>query len=141
MTKKIVITYGCWGVGKTYYANKFIEKNPNYKLLSADLDIDKLITVDQLRKAIVSKKIKIADINNLERGNLIDALYKVVSRDKIIQPTFLIQHPIDLSPLARRNDKNPEIVDRFQLIINTWEIINAYSELVDPVDQNERFNS
>ena len=105
------------------------------------IDIDKLKTVAQLRKAIIAKKIKIDDIEKLARGNLIDALYKAVSRDKIIQPTFLIQHPIDLSPLARRNDKNPDIVDRFQLIINTWEIINAYSELIDPIDQNERFSS
>jgi len=105
------------------------------------IDIDKFKTAADLKEEIKSKKIKIEDvnINKLERGNLIDALYKVVSRDKIIQPTFLTQHPIDLSPLARRNDKNPEIVDRFQLIVNTWEIINAYSELVDPVDQERRF--
>jgi len=90
---------------------------------------------------IKKKKIEIEDLNKLERGNLIDALYKAVSRGKIIQPTFLINHPLDLSPLARRNDKNPEIVDRFQLIVNGWEIINAYSELIDPLDQKERFDS
>lgn len=53
MTKKIVITYGCWGVGKTYFANKFIEKNPNYKLLSADLDIDKLIEEIKQHKYVI----------------------------------------------------------------------------------------
>jgi len=105
------------------------------------IDIDKFDTADKLRQEIKKKKIKIEDIEKLERGNLIDALYKAVSRDKIIQPTFLISHPLDLSPLARRNDKNPEIVDRFQLIVNTWEIINAYSELVDPVDQAKRFEN
>lgn len=103
------------------------------------IDIDKCKTAADLRKKIKAKKIEIEDIEKLERGNLIDALYKTVSRDKIIQPTFLINHPIDLSPLARSNDDNPDIVDRFQLIINTWEIINAYSELVDPVDQAQRF--
>lgn len=105
------------------------------------IDIDKFATADKLRAEIKKKKIAIENIAKLERGNLIDELYKTVSRDKIIQPTFLISHPLDLSPLARRNDKNPGIVDRFQLIVNTWEIINAYSELVDPVDQAERFES
>jgi len=98
-----------------------------------------LTTVEALRKEIKAKKINLEDLNRLEQGNLIDALYKIVWRDKIIQPTFLISHPIDLSPLARRNDKNPNIVDRFQLVVNGWEIVNAYSELVDPVDQKERF--
>ncbi|MAF13317.1 MAG: lysine--tRNA ligase [Parcubacteria group bacterium] len=103
------------------------------------IDIDKIKSVDELRKQITKKKIKIDDINKLERGNLIDALYKTVSQDKIIQPTFLTSHPIDVSPLARRNDDNPDIVDRFQLVVNGWEIVNAYSELIDPVDQAQRF--
>ncbi|MBI3290709.1 lysine--tRNA ligase [Candidatus Falkowbacteria bacterium] len=104
------------------------------------IDIDKLKSVKDLQTEIKKKKIKIEGMEKLERGNLIDALYKEVSRSKIIQPTFVINHPIDVSPLARRNDKNPQIVDRFQLIVNTWEIVNAYSELIDPVDQKQRFN-
>lgn len=103
------------------------------------IDINEFKITKKLRQAIQAKKIKIEDINKLERGNLIDALYRAVSRDKIIQPTFLIGHPIELSPLARRNDKNPDVVDRFQLIVNTWEIVNAYSELVDPIEQKQRF--
>ncbi|MDF2905446.1 MAG: lysyl-tRNA synthetase [Herbinix sp.] len=78
------------------------------------------------------------DLQLLGRGNLIDLLYKKVSRPKLISPTFLIEHPTSLSPLARANDDNPEVVDRFQLIINGAEVINAYSELVDPIDQKER---
>lgn len=71
-------------------------------------------------------------------GNLIDLLYKKVSRPRLISPTFLVEHPKALSPLARANDENPDIVDRFQLVINGAEVINAYSELVDPVDQKNR---
>ena len=56
----------------------------------------------------------------------------------MIAPTFLIAHPTDLSPLARANDDDPEITDRFQLVINGAEIINAYSELVDPNEQRRR---
>ncbi|MCK5020867.1 MAG: lysine--tRNA ligase [Candidatus Peribacteraceae bacterium] len=104
------------------------------------IDIHKMKTANDLRKAIEKNGIKLdVDINSLERGNLIDQLYKKVCRPSLIQPTFLTEHPIDLSPLARRNDDNPIITDRFQLVVGGWEIVNAYSELVDPVDQAERF--
>ncbi len=126
---------------------KLIEFKPPWKKFSfrdlikrdADIDIDEFETAEDLRKIIKQKKIEIEDIDKLGRGNLIDALYKKVSRPKIIEPTFIIHHPIDLSPLARKNDKNPKVVDRFQLVINGWEVVNAYSELVDPIDQEKRF--
>lgn len=105
------------------------------------IDIDQFPTVEELRQEIKSKMITIEDIDSLGRGNLIDALYKAVSRAKLVNPTFLIKHPIDLSPLARKNDENPQITDRFQLIVNGWEIVNAYSELIDPLDQRQRFDS
>ena len=103
------------------------------------LDLKKYPTAEKLRTAIIAKKIKIDGAQNLGRGNLIDALYKQVCRDKIIKPTFALYHPTDLSPLARKNDKDKEVVDRFQLVISGLEIVNAYSELVDPLDQKERF--
>lgn len=111
-------------------------------LLLADcgIDIDLFTTVEALRTEIIKQKIQIEEIEKLGRGNLIDSLYKKVSRPKLINPTFLINHPTDLSPLARKNDDNPQITDRFQLVINGWEVINAYSELIDPVDQAERFD-
>lgn len=104
------------------------------------INIDACKTSEALRRAIKVKKVSINDIASLERGNLIDALYKTVSRDKIIQPTLVTRHPIDVSPLARRNDDNPTIVDQFQLVVNGWEIVKAYSELVDPIDQKQRFD-
>ncbi|MCF7795653.1 lysine--tRNA ligase [Patescibacteria group bacterium] len=104
------------------------------------IDIDKFPDLESLKNEIKSKNIEIKDIDSLGRGNLIDALYKVVSRPKLINPIFLINHPIDVSPLARKNDNNPNIADRFQLVINGWEIVNAYSELTDPIDQADRFD-
>lgn len=95
--------------------------------------------VESLRAAIKEKGIVIEDIEKYGYGNLVDALYKKVSRPKLIDPCFVINHPIHTKPLARKNDENPEIADTFQLLVNTWEIINAYSELVDPQDQRERF--
>jgi len=104
------------------------------------IDYEDYPTAEALRKIIFAKKIKLeVDVSRLGRGNLIDQLYKKVSRPQIVRPTFITEHTIDLSPLARRNDTNPAITDRFQLVVGGWEIINAYSELVDPVDQAQRF--
>lgn len=72
--------------------------------------------------------------------SLIDALYKKTVRPKIIQPTFLLHHPTVLVPLARRNDHEPMMLDMFQVVVNSWEVAKAYSELVDPVDQRNRMN-
>ena len=77
-------------------------------------------------------------LEDLGYGNLVDQLYKKVARPNVISPLFLTEHPISLSPLARANDENPNLTDRFQLVINGAEIINAYSELVDPMEQEKR---
>ena len=109
-------------------------------LKDCGIDIDKFDTAEALLTEIKNKGIKL-DADNVEslgRGNLIDQLYKKVSRPKIIAPTYLIKHPIDLSPLARSNDENPSLTDRFQLIVNGQEIINGYSELVDAKEQERR---
>ncbi|MEO8382239.1 MAG: lysine--tRNA ligase [Acidobacteriota bacterium] len=103
------------------------------------IDIDLHHEAASLRAAIFAKKV---DLDNPDagRGSLIDQLYKRTARPTLIQPTFIVGHPVDLSPLARRNDQNPDAVDRFQLVVDTWEVINAYSELVDPIDQRQRFD-
>lgn len=105
-----------------------------------NLDIDLFPTAPLLLAEIIRLKINLEEPNvkALGRGNLIDLLYKRVSRPKLIKPTFLVSHPIDLSPLARANDNNPELTDRFQLVVNGVEIVNAYSELVDPIEQSKR---
>ena len=109
-------------------------------LKDCGIDIDKFDNAKDLLQEIRDKKIELEaeNIEELGRGNLIDQLYKKVSRPKIIKPTYLIKHPIDLSPLARSNDENPALTDRFQLIVNGQEIINGYSELVDSEEQEKR---
>jgi lysyl-tRNA synthetase class 2 len=89
------------------------------------IDINKYENVEDLRSQIINKGITLENIDKLGRGNLIDSLYKKVSRPKLIDPVFLVNHPTDLSPLARKNDNDPLITDRFQLVINGWEIINS----------------
>jgi lysyl-tRNA synthetase class 2 len=94
----------------------------------------------ELRKEIKNRGIEIQNMDGMGFGTLVDNLYKKVSRPNIGGPLFVVQHPIELSPLARRNDTNPAVTDRFQLVVNGWEIVNAYSELIDPLDQRERFD-
>lgn len=111
-------------------------------LRDCGIDINDYKTKEDLLAAVSQQGITFDDdveVKKAGRGTLIDLLYKKVSRPKIVDPMFITRHPIDLSPLARRNDDDPLVVDRFQLVVNGWEIVNAYSELVDPVDQAERF--
>ncbi len=106
------------------------------------IDIYECDTREKILDAMKEKEIRFDDdvsVDKAGRGTLIDLLYKKVSRPAIIDPLFIIKHPLDLSPLARQNDTNELETDRFQLVINGWEVINAYSELVDPVDQKGRF--
>ena len=114
----------------------------NYiELISRDsgLDVMSYTSADQLRKDIRAKGIEFEGMASMGLTTLIDNLYKKVSRPKIIQPTILYSYPKILQPLARINDDNKDLVDQFQLVVNGWEIVKAYSELVDPIDQRERF--
>ncbi len=111
------------------------------ELIKKDCGIDILEhygRASALLAAIRAKGIQIEKAETMGYGNLCDALYKKVSRPSLIQPCFVIKHPVDTKPLARRNDTDPRLADTFQLLVNTWEVINAYSELVDPLDQRER---
>lgn len=111
-------------------------------LKDCGIDIDKYATKEDLQKEIDRQGIIFetdVNVSKAGRGTLIDLLYKKVSRPKLVDPVFITHHPLDLSPLARSNDENPSVVDRFQLVVNGWEVVNAYSELVDPVDQAARF--
>ncbi len=113
------------------------------KLILEDsgIDILKYDDASELLKEIKEKNIFIEDAEKMGYGNLVDALYKKVSRPKLIQPCFVIKHPYHTKPLARRNDEDPRVCDTFQLLVNTWEVVNAYGELVDPIDQRERFEN
>ena len=106
-----------------------------------DIDLHTYDTKEKLLAKIREEKLEIdsdVPLENLGYGNLVDQLYKKVARVHVVNPIFLTEHPIELSPLARANDDNPQITDRFQLVINGAEIINAYSELVDPQEQERR---
>ncbi len=111
------------------------------ELLKRDIgiDISKTKTKEELLLLIKKNKIEMDGTANMSYATLIDYLYKKMSRPKIKGPTFLYNYPKILQPLARVNDKDKNMVDQFQLVINGWEIAKGYSELVDPVDQKQRF--
>ena len=107
----------------------------------ADIDIEIYNTKEKLLAKIIENKIEVESdvpLENLGFGNLVDVLYKKVARPNMLGPVYLTEHPTSLSPLARSNDIRPEISDRFQLVINGAEIVNGYSELVDPQEQERR---
>jgi len=103
------------------------------------IDIAKVRDSVELIKQIKAKDIKIEGMDEMGYATLVDNLYKKVSRPKITGPAFLYHYPIELQPLARRNDDDKSIVDQFQIVVNGWEVGKAYSELVDPIDQEQRF--
>ncbi|MCX6127355.1 MAG: lysine--tRNA ligase, partial [Proteobacteria bacterium] len=80
-----------------------------------------------------------AKIKKLSADKLMVLCFEEFAEGGLIQPTFITDFPTEISPLARRNDDNPEIVDRFELMINGWEVANAFNELNNPTDQLERF--
>ena len=107
----------------------------------SNIDINEYNTKELLLEKIKKEDLDIDSETPLEElgfGNLVDQLYKKVARPNVLGPVYLVDHPIGLSPLARANDDNKEITDRFQLILNGAEIINGYSELVDPIEQEKR---
>ncbi len=75
------------------------------------------------------------------KGDILNLFFEEFVEEHLIQPTFIMDHPVDVSPLTKRKPEKPDYVERFELFINTWEMCNAYSELNDPIDQRERFKA
>ena len=76
-----------------------------------------------------------------KKGDILNLFFEQYAEDKLIQPTFLMDHPVEISPLTKRKPENPDYVERFEFFMNGWEMANAYSELNDPIDQRERFRA
>src|SRR5690554_384310 len=92
---------------------------------------------EQLRE--VCKELGVEQDETMGKGKLIDEIFGEKAEGKYIQPTFIIDYPIEMSPLTKRHRENPELTERFELMVNGKKLANAYSELNDPVDQRERF--
>jgi lysyl-tRNA synthetase class 2 len=130
----------------TYQGNKIKFKKPFKRitfrqLLINNANIDIEAYPDQKSIYKKAKEINMKDIDSKDnRGKICDEMYKEFVRPKLIQPTYMIDHPIELSPLAKKKPEDPRYVERFQLVLGGMEIMNCFSELNDPIDQRARFN-
>ncbi|MCC6720894.1 MAG: lysine--tRNA ligase [Bacteroidia bacterium] len=98
-----------------------------------------ILNMDEKELRNLCKKNNIHVDNTMGKGKMIDELFSELVESKLIQPTFVIDYPIEMSPLTKKHRNNPNLTERFELIINGKEIANCYSELNDPIDQRERF--
>ena len=101
------------------------------------IDFDQVATDEEAFK--IAKEHHIEVEAHHHKGDVVNLFFEEYCEDKMIQPTFIIDHPIEISPLTKKKPEDPSKVERFELYINGWEMCNAYSELNDPVDQRERF--
>ncbi len=101
------------------------------------IDFDQVTTDEEARKLADEKGIEYEDRH--KKGDIVAMFFDEFCEDKMVQPTFVMDHPIEISPLTKKKPDDPSKVERFELYINGWEMANAYSELNDPIDQRERF--
>ena len=125
------------------FADKTINFSTPWKRLNIYDSLTEIYGQDFINdeKAIFKEATKLGIEHNNIKGKAITELFELEIGENLINPTYVYAFPTDVSPLARKNDKNPEITDRFELYINGWEIANAFSELNDPIDQKERFET
>jgi lysyl-tRNA synthetase class 2 len=100
---------------------------------------DQELLNDVGKLAAYAKHLGVEDAEKLSRGKLIAAVFEELCEKKLIQPTFITQYPVEVSPLAKRNKENPDVTERFEMYISGMEIANGFNELNDPVDQKARF--
>ena len=105
----------------------------------AGVDFNEIKT-DEEAKAIAKEK-GIEFEARHKRGDILNLFFEEFVEHNLIQPTFLMDHPVEISPLTKRKPENPDYVERFEFFMNGWEMANAYSELNDPIDQRERFKA
>lgn len=102
----------------------------------ADINYDKAGEKELRKKA---EELDIVIEKKMTKGTVADEIYKKIIRPEIIQPTFIVNHPLEISPLAKKIEKDPDHVERFQLLVGGMEVMNGFSELNDPLDQRRRF--
>ena len=103
----------------------------------AGVDFDEISSDDEAKAIAKEKGVEFEDRHT--KGDIVNLFFEEFCEEHLIQPTFVMDHPLAVSPLTKKKPDDPEKVERFELFINTWEMCNAYSELNDPIDQRERF--
>ena len=105
----------------------------------AGVDWNEVETVEQARE--LAKEHHVEFEEHHKKGDILNLFFEEFVEEHLVQPTFIMDHPIEISPLTKKKPENPEYVERFEFFMNGWEMANAYSELNDPIDQRERFKA
>ena len=103
------------------------------------VDFNEIHSVEEAREAAKTHNIEFEEHH--KKGDILNLFFEEFAEEHLIQPTFVMDHPIEISPLTKKKPSNPEYTERFEFFMNGWEMANAYSELNDPIDQRERFKA
>lgn len=133
------------GTTKIEFQGKVIDFTPPWKRVKMQdivkdvtgIDFDQINTDEEAIEVAKEKGLEIKPL--MTRGHVISEMFEEFCEEHLEQPTFVTHHPVEISPLAKRNADDPRLTDRFEAFANTWEIANAFSELNDPIDQRCRF--
>jgi Lysyl-tRNA synthetase (class II) len=132
-----LITYGENEIdlGKPFARLTMVEAVKQY----TGVDFDQIATDEEAKALAKERHIEFEARHT--KGDILNLFFEEFVEEHLVQPTFIMDHPVEISPLTKRKPDKPDYVERFELYINTWEMCNAYSELNDPIDQRERFKA
>ena len=134
-TTKIVYNGIEMDLGKPFERITMIDAVKKY----AGVDFNEIKTLEDARKIADEKGVEYEERH--KKGDILNLFFENFVEEHLIQPTFLMDHPVEISPLTKRKPSDPNYVERFEFFMNGWEMANAYSELNDPIDQRERFKA
>lgn len=134
-TTKIVYNGIEMDLGKPFERITMVDAVKKY----SGVDFNEIHTLEEARA--VAKEKNIAFEERHKKGDIINLFFEEFVEEHLLQPTFVMDHPVEISPLTKKKPENPDYVERFEFFMNGWEMANAYSELNDPIDQKERFKA
>ena len=134
-TTKIVYNGIEMDLGKPFERITMVDAVKKY----AGVDWNEVETLEQARELAKEHKIEFEERH--KKGDILNLFFEEYVEEHLVQPTFVMDHPIEISPLTKKKPENPDYVERFEFFMNGWEMANAYSELNDPIDQRERFRA
>ena len=134
-TTKIVYNGIEMDLGKPFERITMVDAVKKY----SGVDFNEIPTLEEARA--VAKEKNIAFEERHKKGDILNLFFEEFVEEHLLQPTFVMDHPVEISPLTKKKPENPDYVERFEFFMNGWEMANAYSELNDPIDQRERFKA
>ncbi len=134
-TTKIVYNGIEMDLGKPFERITMLDAVKKY----SGVDFNEIHTLEEARKAADEHHVQYEERH--KKGDILNLFFEEFVEDHLIQPTFVMDHPVEISPLTKKKPDNPDYVERFEFFMNGWEMANAYSELNDPIDQRERFKA